>query len=148
MGRKACIEMNCSRYSSDIMKVIELLEKNGWRVCDSNDRIAYLPIGDKDNYAWECKSITLDELCKIVNKKQTLQEMIGVALYYEQSECGITFLAKSTEEIILELDINRKTLGTTRESITDVGWYFSNIINRITEKGCLIDYIRFTEYSD
>ena len=148
MGREAGIEINCSRYSKDIVKVIELLFEIGWKPYDTDNRITYLPIGDKGDYAWECGLISLDALCEVIKKKQLLQETIGLVLYYEKTGYGITILAKDTEEFSFGLDINRKTYGTSRESITDVGWYFCNTVNRMVEKGCTIDHIRFQEYMD
>lgn len=69
-------------------------------------------------------------------------------MYYENSEEGIILLAKNTKEILIDLNINRRTVGNNRESITDIGWYFNNIIQRFKESGCPIDYIKFEEYTD
>ena len=49
-------------------------------------------------------------------------------MYYENSDVGITLMAKNTKEIIIDLNINRKTVENNRESITDIGWYFNNIM--------------------
>ena len=45
-------------------------------------------------------------------------------------------------------NINRKTVENNRESITDIGWYFNNIIQSFFERGCPIDSIKFEEYVD
>lgn len=42
----------------------------------------------------------------------------------------------------------RKTVENNRESITDIGWYFNNIIQNFFERGCPIDSIKFEEYVD
>ena len=148
MGKEASIEINCSRYSKDIIKVIDLFLDMGWNAYDSDNRITYLPIGDKGDYAWESGLISLDDLREVIKKKQSLQETIGLVLYYEKTGHGITVLAKDTEEFFFGLDINRKTYDTSRESITDLGWYFCNTVNRMVENGCPIDHIRFQEYTD
>lgn len=57
-------------------------------------------------------------------------------------------MAKNTKEIIIDLNINRKTVENNRESITDIGWYFNNIIQNFFERGCPIDSIKFEEYVD
>ncbi|MCM1161733.1 MAG: hypothetical protein NC412_10960 [Roseburia sp.] len=69
-------------------------------------------------------------------------------MYYENSEEGLTLLIKNTKEIIINLSINRKTVENNRESITDIGWYFNNIIQKLKERECPIDYIKFEEYMD
>lgn len=69
-------------------------------------------------------------------------------MYYENSDVGITLMAKNTKEIIIDLNINRKTVENNRESITDIGWYFNNIIQNFFERGCPIDSIKFEEYVD
>ena len=72
----------------------------------------------------------------------------GLNLYYENSDVGITLMAKNTKEIIIDLNINRKTVENNRESITDIGWYFNNIIQKMCKRGCPIDSIKFEEYVD
>ena len=46
------------------------------------------------------------------------------------------------------MSINRKTIQNTRTSITDIGWYFANIVKQMENEGCCIDYIRFEDYVD
>ena len=46
------------------------------------------------------------------------------------------------------LNINRRTIENNRESITDIGWYFNNIIQKFKERECPVDYIKFEEYVD
>ena len=84
----------------------------------------------------------------MINKKQDEFEQVGLSLYYDYSDEGLTLLAKSTKVIIINLNINRRTVLNDRESITDIGWYFNNIIQRLMERGCAIDYIKFEEYTD
>lgn len=45
---------------------------------------------NKGDYAWKCGLISLDDLREVIKKKQSLQETIGLVLYYEKTGHGIT----------------------------------------------------------
>lgn len=94
----------------------------------------------------EKNSLSENQLQELINNKQDNFERVGLNLYYENFKEGITLLAKNTKEVVMDLNINRRTVENNRESITDVGWYFNTIIQRLKEKQCPIDYIKFEEY--
>ncbi len=71
---------------------------------------------------------------ELVNTKQNQLELVGLDLFYENSMEGVTLLARDTKKILLSLDINRKKLGNDRESLTDVSWYFNNIIQNLLQE--------------
>ncbi|MBO5522822.1 MAG: hypothetical protein J5986_03960 [Roseburia sp.] len=146
MAREAILEINCSRYSERIIDVINLLNELGWKYYDTEKNIEYLPLGDDDDFDWQKDYLSANELQELVNKKQDNFERVGLNLYYENAREGITLLAKNTKEIVIDLNINRRTVENSRESITDIGWYFNNIIQRFQERQCPIDYIKFEEY--
>ena len=148
MSREAILEINCSRYSDRIVDVINLFNELGWKYYDLENNIEYLPLGDDDEFDWQKKNLSYRELQEIIDNKQDKFERVGLNLYYETSDVGITLVAKSTKEIIIDLNINRKTVENNRESITDIGWYFNNIIEIFCERGCPIDSIKFEEYID
>ena len=148
MAREAILEMNCSRYSERIIDVINLFNESGWKYYDEEKNIEYLPLGDDDDFDWQKKILSVDELKEMINNKQDKFERVGLNLYHENSEAGITLLAKNTKAIVIDLNINRKTIENNRESITDIGWYFDNIVQRFKERGCPIDYVKFEEYVD
>ena len=148
MAREAFLEINCSRYSNRIMEIIKLFDEIGWKYYDSEKKIVYLPINDGNDFNWQKDSLSEGELYELINKKQEIFELIGLNLYYDTSEEGITLLVRSTCEIVIDLNINRRTINNNRESITDIGWYFNNIIQKLQDKGCYVDYIKFEEYTD
>ncbi len=148
MAREAMLEINCGRYSKKIMDVIDLLNKIGWKYFNYNNEVEYLPLGDSDDYNWQKELLSKKELQDLISKKQDNLEVVGLNLYYKNTGEGMTFLAKNTEEVVIGLDINRKTIGNNRESITDVGWYIENIIQKLIEEKCPIDFFRFEEYTD
>lgn len=146
MSREASFEINCERYSDRISEIIFLLNKLGWKYYDTENTICYLPLGDDDDFNWQNKYLSKDQLQELISNKQDSSELIGLILYYENSDEGITLLAKNTKEISIDLNINRRTLGNNRESITDIGWYVNSIIQSMVNSGCVIDYIKFEEY--
>ena len=148
MSREAILEINCSRYSERIIDIINLFNELGWKYYDLENNIEYLPLGDEDEFDWQKKILSDSELQEIINNKQDKCELVSLNLYYENSDEGITLMANNTKEIIINLNNNRKTVENNRESITDIGWYFNNIIQRFFERGCLIDSIKFEEYVD
>lgn len=148
MGREALITINCERYSKRIIDIVDLLFQIGWCSRNKKGAVEYLPVGDKDEYNWQEQQISDDEVNLIINKKQDENEMVGLALYYQNSIEGLILLAKNTKEIMLDLDINRRKMGEDRDAITDIGWYFDNLIQKIIERGCSIDSIQFEDYID
>lgn len=148
MAREAMLELDCSRYSERIIDVIRLFGECGWKYYNDKKRIEYLAVGDVDDFDWQEKYLSENELVELINNKQDQFEQIGLNLYYAHSDEGVTLLAKNTKALIINLNINRKTVTNDRESITDAGWYFHNLIQRLRERGCSIDYIKFEEYTD
>lgn len=148
MAREAMITINCVRYSNRIIDVVTALSSVGWTYYNKNNMVRYLPLGDNDDFCWKEESFSDKEVYDLIETKQERNELIGIDMYFEKSSLGITVLARDTKEIILNLDINRKTIEKSRDSFTDIGWYFSSILQNIKESGCLIDYIRFEEYTD
>lgn len=146
MAREASLEINCGRYSKRIADIINLLNIIGWEYSNYNNKVEYLPLGDKDNYNWQEDLLSKMEVQDLINKKQDNSEMVGLNLYYRNTGEGMTFLAKNTENIVIGLDINRRTIENNRESITDVGWYTENIIQKLVEEKCPVDFFRFEEY--
>lgn len=146
MAREAILEINSSRYSKRIIDIINLLNELGWKYYDTEKNIEYLPLGDDDDFDWQKNFLSENQLHELINYKQDNHERVGIVLYYENHKEGITLLAKNTKEIVIGLNINRRTVENNRESITDINWYFNNIIHRFKEKKCPIDYIKFEEY--
>ena len=148
MGREASIELNCSRYSNKIIDIINLLNECGWKYYNTKKKVEYLPLGDVDSFNWQDDFFSENELQELINEKQNRLELVGLNLFFENSWEGVTLLARDTKEMMLCLRINRKKLGNDRESLTDVSWYFNNIIQKLIARNCPVDYINFEEYTD
>ena len=148
MAREAVIEINCSRYSKKIVDIINLFTQLGWTYYDGKKIVEYLPLGDNDDFDWQRNHFSEEELQEIITKKQNHREMVGLILYCKDSDEGITILAKNTNEIVISLNINRRTIEKRRDSFTDVDWYIKNIVQKLAKRGCLVDYVKFEEYED
>lgn len=146
MAREAMIELNCICESKDIVFLLDLLCEEGWSIENENGNIEYLPIGDNDSFSWKEENITYTELRKIIKQKQQEKELIGVCLYNKDTNHGISLLAKNLDEVIFSIDINRKTIGKERDSLTDFEWYFSNIIMILNKKASFLFSYKFIDY--
>lgn len=149
MSREASIRLNCMEYTTDIKTIVQVLLKIGWKLYNTHNKVEFLPLGDEDDYNWQEKFLTENDALKLVADKQAYHEMIGLNLFHEESDRGVTLLARETSNISLCLEINRKRLNDDdRDSFTDFTWYFNNIIKKMDESGCILRYIKYEEYLD
>ena len=150
MGREASFELNCSRFSDNLLDIIKLLNSFGWTYYDEDEHAEYLPVGDRDSFDWQMGEITEGDLYAIIDRKQQRGETVGLVMYYRDTEYGITLLAADTSEISIMPNINRKTLDEDddTESVTDVSWYAERIIQKLIWYNCDVDSFKFEEYTD
>lgn len=147
MSREAMIVLNCRRYSRNIADIIEIFKKIGWEVRNKDNLTEYLPLRDNDQYDWQTSMLSDDDLTELILQKKNNSEKVGINLFYEHSDIGISMLAETTAEIILSLNINRQTVSDSN-NITDICWYFNNIVLKLHNAGCCIDYFQFSDYAD
>ena len=140
MAREALMTLDMSAYSHKISEVLQLFEKAGWHT--GYDGTEYLPLGDDGMFEWEKAKLGKDEFIHIIDLKQTEGETVSVILYFEDSDRGITFLADSTESILLGLDVNRKTIDG---EYTDASWYIMNIVARLERCGFIAEKFDYNE---
>ena len=87
-----------------------MMKQIGWDIYNPQGQTEYLPIGDDGMYDWQCEKITESQFYDMVSKKMALREQIGVDLFYKNGIEGISLLADTTEQIMLSISINRKTV--------------------------------------
>ena len=146
MAKEASIEINCERYSRRLSEIIELLDMIGWGFFDEDDNVEYLPLGDRGDYNWQIgASMSKGELYSLIGRKQERGEMVGLVMYYCDTDVGITLLAENTASIMIMLNINRRTLGEDFYEITDIGWYTSNLVHKLIRNGCPVDLFQYEE---
>ncbi len=148
MAREAIIELNCICERREIMFLIDLLCNEGWTVYNENENIEYLPIGDDEDFCWQEDNISYEELRNIVEMKQQRNEFVGIHLFYGESSHGISLLLRDTQKVTISLDINRKTIGVGRDSLTNFEWYFSKIIMILNKEESLLVSYKFEDYLD
>ena len=104
-----------------------------------------MPIGDDDEYDWQCDEKSESELYDIISKKIALKEQIGINLFYCNGTEGISLLAYNTSQIILSITINRKTI---KGKYTDMAWYLQNIVYKFLDIGVRLLSYKLEEYGD
>ena len=130
-----------------IMDIIEALIKGGWTLKNGQYEVSYLPIGDEDHFDWLEKSITHDELRRIIEEKENLNEVVGIKMYWRDTNIGITLLIHSYKEFSISLSINRKKINVEdARSVTDINWYVQTIIETLKKQKYQIERFTFEEY--
>ncbi len=142
---EASIILNCSDYSENIMDVLKIFQQIGWNIYNAQGKAEYLPIGDDDEYDWQCEKISKIKLYDIISEKIANKEQIGVNLFYNNGAEGISFMADTTDQILLSISINRKTVNGNN---TDMAWYLENIIYKILNIGVRLLSYKLEEYED
>ena len=104
-----------------------------------------MPVGDKDDFDWQCEKIPRSKIFDIVSEKIAEKEMVGVTLFYNNGVEGISFLADTTDEIMLSLSTYRKII---KGKNTDMVWYLENIIYKFFNIGVRILSYTLMEYED
>ncbi len=104
-----------------------------------------MPIGDDDEYDWQCEEISENKLYDIISEKKAKKEQVGVNLFYNNGVEGISLIAYTTDQIMLSIVINRKIV---KENYTDMVWYLENIIYKFLNIGVRLLSYKLEEYED
>ena len=128
MARESYFVLDCSLYSNSIAKIILAFNQIGWGYSDNQKE--FLPLHDDDDFNWESQPLSVNELLSIISDKQECGELCGVILYHQNSDKGISILAKNTKEIQVNININRKIVCN---EFTDASWYIKNIIAKLED---------------
>ena len=142
---EALITLDCGYYSKNIIDVIKLFQKIEWELYNSQGKIEFLPLGDKEDFDWQYEEMSETEFYDIVSQKIVCKEMVGVNLFHKNGIEGISLLAYNTNQIILNISINRRMVD---EKYTDVTWYLSNIIYKLWELGVRLLSYKLEEFED
>ena len=137
--------LDCSNYSENIVDVLKIFEQIGWYIYNPQGKVEYLPIGDDDEYDWQCDDKSESELYNIIFEKIASKEQIGINLFYCNGDEGISLMAYNTSQIILSITINRKTV---KGKYTDTAWYLQNIIYKFLDIDARLLSYKIEEYED
>lgn len=127
---------NFKLVQANIFDFISALLNIGWNYYNEKGENEYLPIGDKDAFNWQCKSLPAKELYEIIKVKRELNETIGLNFYYAHEKCGFSLLSNSDTEYNFDLCIYRKALT---DSSTDIGWYHKKIVIQLRNEGIVFE---------
>lgn len=147
MAREASLTMDCNLYTEDLTVIIKAMNDIGWGFAD--DKMEYLPVGDNDLFNWQSDPLSYEKLFDIISEKQGKGELCGVILYHKESGRGVSLLAENTHEIMLSLNIDRKTVTEEYEGnadFTDFSWYIENIVLKLQHMGCDVFSLNYNEY--
>lgn len=104
----------------------EMMCKN-WNVVHKG-KICYLPLHDT-LFEWTEKDISESALMEIVTQKEQKHEIIGLVLYWQNTDVGVSMLIFPDDKITFGLMINRVKLDVgLNMDITDINWYMERII--------------------
>lgn len=139
------IELDCSAHSQSIIDVLIAFQDIGWKIYNSHNKVEYLPYADDENFNWISEELLEEEFYNIVIMKCKNSEIIGVNLFHNIDDVGISMLARDTKNITLGMSINRKKIFGQH---TDMVWYLENVIYKLFEAGTRIVSYRFCEMED
>lgn len=137
--------LNCSNYSENIVDILGVFQQIGWNIYNPQGKVEYLPIGDNDEYDWQCEKISEIKLYDIIFDKIAKKEQVGVNLFHNNGVAGISFMAYSTNQIVLSISINRKMVD---ERHTDMIWYLESIIYKFWNVGIRLLSYKLEEFED
>lgn len=125
----------------DIVSLIDDLLQSGWSY-DDHGKISYLPIHDEGSFNWQVESLeNWDKVKPIIVSKIELEELVGLALTWNDSSIGGEILASPRENYVsFSLSINRKVLDDGRS--TDFSWYEERFIEPLRIRGYKIREVR------
>lgn len=142
---EALMTLDCSNCSERIVDVLKIFQQIGWYIYNPQGKVEYLPIGDDDEYDWQCKEISEIELYDIISEKNAKKEQIGINLFYSNGTEGISLMAYNTSQIMLSITINRKIV---KGKYTDMAWYLENIIYKFLNIDVRLLSYKIEEYED
>lgn len=119
-------------------KIVEILLLNNWNVL-KNGKIAYLPFNDDNMFDWKVSNISVNEFLNLTDKKENANELIGVEIYWENTDIGGHLLLSSGTEFSFEWGINTVYLESEIR-IPDLNWYAEKIIKSLKQYYHILDY--------
>jgi len=115
-----------SQEKITVVSLLEALVSSGWNPI-ANNTINCLPVDDHEMYNWTKINGRISEFYDIVSVKEKANEVIGVDLYWNDTDIGVTLLIFNTHDISFSIDINVKYLDQKAQLI-DFNWYASKIL--------------------
>lgn len=142
---ESLMTLDFSNYSESIVDILKIFQQIGWDIYNPQGKVEYLPIGDDDEYNWQCEDISESKIYDIISEKIVKKEQVGVNLFYSNGTEGISLMAYNAEQVMLSITINRKSI---KGKYTDMVWYLENIIYKFLNIDVRLLSYKLEEYED
>lgn len=130
------------------VEIIQALKDFGWGFSNSK-YIAYLPLGDKDEFDWQEKEVSFEKVINMFKEKEEAHEIIGVLMTWKDTYIGGEFLFwpdDRYETFTIHLSSNRQTIILYDDyEITDFQYYLQKILPSLN-KIWTVEFFEFREH--
>lgn len=144
MSIEASVNIKLSKRGNQSIsssQIVRSLINGGWNI-KKDGKVLYLPLGDDDDFDWQEDVLSEADFLKLAQEKEQVNEIIGIGLFWNDTETGGTLLLYSDCSISFSATINRKVL---MNNITDVNWYLEKIIPCLEIASLGIEHFTFTQ---
>lgn len=115
------------RYPFCAKDLLSQMMRKNWGVMHQG-KVCYLPLGDT-LFEWTEKRISQSKLMEMIEQKEQDNEIIGLMLYWKNTDIGISMLIFPDAKIIFQFMSNRVKLENAFYfDMTDVNWYLERIL--------------------
>lgn len=123
-----------------ISSIINDLILDKWSIF-KDENITYLPIDDNEMFNWSSEKMEYDEFMNLIANKNKEKDIIGVVLYWNKTNIGITLLFNNSDSknLSIGIDFDRKYIDEESKTV-DFNWYFSNIMPAIMKSNSIWMY--------
>lgn len=129
MSKSAWIDITFYPPYPHPLDILMSLLTSGWKLQNGKGETTYLPLGDREQYDWCTQSITVPEVLATLRRKTECGERVGVAMYWQDTEVGVTFLSFPPDTISLGLSYHTIRLDSEdRYAVADVSWYLKRTV--------------------
>ena len=144
MSISASLNIKLFGKSINPVDVFKHLINHGWTIEDNGNKV-FLPVHDNNIFNWQSESEIADfEILNILNKKNSIGEILGVSLSWLNTNIGGEFLIDQDLHIIVSLSNNRQI---NSYEMTDFDWYLSKIIPILKAEKIYIESVVFSQYN-
>ena len=146
INMKLYVKNNTTSKNITQIDILKIFKKSQWKFADTQGQQTYLPLHDNESYDWNYGNFDDKYLFNIFELKEIAKELIGVRLFWENSDLGIDLLL--SPDLTMIFSIERGNRPVTHYGVTDFDWFLSRIIPLFNETDFIgIEYIEFMEHS-
>ncbi len=142
MSVHASFDIVLSGTHSNTNELVQAFLDAGWSLHSPylEGQTNYLPLGDEDCFDWCSSPLSSNELSELIHNKEQAHELIGLELYWQQSNHGVILLIKNKLEFSILATINRRK---TEQGFTDINWYVAQLLETIQHLPSQIAFLNF-----